>query len=120
MAKSKISNTELLPEEGVRQWFLGLLRAHGVEPYRIATEYPVEFAGRRLRVDIAVFALGGTDITMIVECKAPSVAISQKTVTQAFIYNSRVGARYVVLTNGAVTYIYDTVSCKFLGSIPSV
>ncbi len=119
MAQSKTSRTELLPEEGVRQWFLALLQNSGVESYRVATEYGVMINGRRLRVDIAVFERGELNVKMVVECKAPGVKITHSTLTQAAIYNTVLGARYVALTNGEVTIIYDTTEARYMEHFPT-
>ncbi len=118
MAKSKTYTRELLPEERVRQWFIGVLRDAGVESYRISTEYPVKVSGRVLRVDIAIFERGGLNVTTIVECKADSVQISTKTITQAAIYNTKLNADYIIVTNGVSTYIYDTRRGVFLDQLP--
>ena len=37
---------------------------------------------------------------LIVECKAPSVALSQVVFDQAFQYNLSIAARFVAITNG--------------------
>ncbi len=113
-----VKTKKLLPEEEVRQWFLGVLRDCGVEEYRTTTEYPVRFGTRRLRVDIVVFERGTTTIRLIVECKAPGVPISRDTFQQAATYNSVLGAQYVVATNGKKTYIFDAKNNKFLDSMP--
>ncbi len=67
MSKDKIVKGELLPEEKIRQWFLGVLFSHGVESYRVSTEYAVNISGRRLRADIVIFGRGSRQITTIVE-----------------------------------------------------
>ncbi len=112
------NHKNLLPEECIRQWFLEELKRAGVESYRVATEYAVRVGGRTLRVDVAVFRRGGSDVELIVECKAPSVAITPEVVTQAAVYNSVVGARYIVVTNGSKTFIYDTQRKLFVSNLP--
>jgi hypothetical protein len=66
----------------------------------------VEVNGQAQRADIVVFGSGGRP-TLLVECKAPGVAISQTVLAQAFRYNAVVGARYVMLTGGLDHYIYE-------------
>lgn len=119
MANTKTYPTQLLPEEQVRQWFLAVLQDGGVESFRIATEYSIKVGSRNLRVDIAIFAHGSTDIIAIVECKAPYVQITNKTIEQAVSYNTVVGARYIILTNGNQTNIYDTQIKNFITALPS-
>ncbi|MEG1463705.1 MAG: type I restriction enzyme HsdR N-terminal domain-containing protein [Mucinivorans sp.] len=105
---------KLTPEEHVRQWFVDqLIDTHHVEPVRIATEYCISVGGRRLRIDIAIFAPRAMDILAIVECKAPGVALTESTMRQAAAYNSVVGARYIILTNGAQYMIYNTTNHEF-------
>lgn len=118
MTNTKINNPQLLPEEQVRQWFLSVLADNGVESYRVATEYSIMVGGRRLRVDIAIFRMGTTQISAIVECKAPYVPLTVKTIEQAVAYNSVIGARYIILTNGKSTFIYDTSKKGFIESLP--
>lgn len=109
----------LLPEEQVRQWFISELTASGVDRQRIAVEYSISVGTRRLRVDLAIFALGTTEISAIVECKAPNVGISRATLQQAADYNSVLCARYIITTNGRSTYIYDTDQKRFIDQLPS-
>jgi type I site-specific restriction endonuclease len=97
----------LTPEEWVRRHVLAMLvdRA-GVPATSIAQEYPVEVNGQTQRADIVVFGAAGRPL-MVVECKAPGVAITQAAMDQAFRYNAVVGARYVMLTGGLDHYIYE-------------
>lgn len=116
---TKNQNIRTLPEEQVRQWFIEVLSDHGVESYRIKKEYTVTIANRRLRADIAIFERASTKVIAIVECKAPSVALSDDTLRQAVIYNSVVGARYIILTNGSKTVIYDSRTSVFTDKFPA-
>lgn len=106
-------------EEKVRQWFIERLKEHGVDGYRIAREYSVTIGGRRLRADIVIFAPRSTSITAIVECKAPSVELTANTIRQAAIYNSQIGARYLIVTNGTNTYIYDVERGDYMNELPA-
>jgi hypothetical protein len=67
----------------------------------IIEEYPVRLNGQPQRADIVV-----VDMEMkpwlVVECKAPEVAINQAVIDQVVRYNSILGARQVVVTNGRV------------------
>jgi type I site-specific restriction endonuclease len=93
----------LTPEEWVRRHVLGFL---GVEAARISQEHPVVVNGTAQRADIVVFGSDGRPL-VLVECKAPGVAVSDAVLAQAFRYNAVLGARYVMLTNGLDHYIYE-------------
>ena len=64
----------------------------------------MEIGGTAQRADIVVF--GPARPLLLVECKAPGVAIDNATLAQAFRYNAVLGARHVMLTNGLDHYIY--------------
>lgn len=97
----------LTPEEWVRRHVLGLLTDRaGVSPTSIVQEYPVEVNGQAQRADIVVFGASAKPL-MLVECKAPGVAIDDATLAQAFRYNAVLGARHVMLTNGLSHFIYE-------------
>jgi hypothetical protein len=67
------------------------------------------------RSDILVYNNLGEKI-MVIECKAPSVAITQKTFDQAARYNSVYRARWLAVTNGLQHYYakIDHENGKFL------
>jgi hypothetical protein len=83
-----------------------LVERAGVAPVDIAQEFPVTVNGQPQRADIVVFGPGGGPV-LLVECKAPGVAITRAAMDQAFRYNTVVGARYVMLTCGLDHYIYE-------------
>lgn len=97
----------LTPEEWVRRHVLAfLVEAMKVPMAAISQEHPVDVSGVTQRADIVVFD-GAGQVAMVVECKAPEVAITQATLAQAFRYNVVLGAHYVMLTNGLAHYIYE-------------
>jgi hypothetical protein len=97
----------LTPEEWVRRHVLALLVDHmGVPPALISQEYPIRLNGTTQRADIVTVSTAGQP-QMLVECKAPEVAISEAVLAQAFRYNSVLGARRVMLTNGLDHYLYE-------------
>lgn len=109
------------PEEGVRQWFVGvLIERYGVEKWRMATEYAVQVGGRRLRADVVVFAPRTTQVRAVVECKAPSVVIDQTTLDQVFIYGSALGAQFYIVTNGTTTRAWDLATRRTLETLDGV
>lgn len=98
----------LTPEEWVRRHLVAyLVAACGADPLRIVEEYPVPLNGQPQRADVVVVDRQGGPL-LLAECKAPAVAIGAATLDQAVRYNSVVGARYVVLTNGLTHYCYRT------------
>src|SRR3954469_11112877 len=75
------------PEEWVRQHFVQYLIQHKQYPKSlIKLEGGLRLHGMAKRTDIVVFDPTGQKI-LLVECKAPSVAISQATFDQAARYN---------------------------------
>lgn len=97
----------LTPEEWVRQHVINyMLTECGFLPQQIITEYPVNINGMSQRADIVAV---GSDSKpyIVVECKEPNVKIDQTVLCQVVRYNSIIGARYIVLTNGIETYCYE-------------
>ena len=94
----------LTPEEEVRQKVLYLLveQLH-VPAGLVAVEYSVKVNGLDKRADVVVFGADGRPL-MVVECKAPAVALTQAVLEQALRYHSALQPRYLLLSNGASTY----------------
>lgn len=96
----------LTPEEWVRQHILGYLIDHlHYLPQQISLEHPVILNGMAQRADIVVFG-NDAKAEILVECKAPDVAITETVLAQAVRYNSVVSARYILLSNGLETKRY--------------
>ena len=94
----------LTPEEWVRRHLIAYLVSHcGVLPKRIVQEYAVPLNGQPQRADVVVVDDDGRPL-LLAECKAPEVAINKQTLAQAVRYNSVLGARFVILTNGRRHY----------------
>lgn len=103
----------LTPEEWVRRHVLSLLTdREGVCPANISQEHPVDINGTAQRADIVVTGVDGRPL-MLVECKAPDVAVGEATLAQAFRYNALLGARFVMLTNGREHYLYEVAEGKY-------
>ncbi|MBR4029085.1 MAG: type I restriction enzyme HsdR N-terminal domain-containing protein [Alistipes sp.] len=96
----------LTPEEWVRRHVVEyMLLECGFEPQQIVEEYPVNINGMSQRADIV--AIGSDAKPMVVvECKEPNVRIDRSVLDQAVRYNSILGCRYIVLTNGITTFCY--------------
>lgn len=90
------------PEEHVRQRLLSWLTKELLVPAGlIAVEKAVDIQGVLRRPDIVVYDRTGTP-WMVVECKAPSVALSQAAADQVAVYNRVLKAPYLLVTNGMV------------------
>lgn len=90
----------LTPEEWVRQHFIQHLVLHRKFPKSlIQVEGGLSLNKLQKRTDIVIFNTHGERV-MIIECKAPSVKISQATFDQAARYNSVHKAKWLVVTNG--------------------
>lgn len=101
----------LTSEEWVRQHLISyLITNKGVEKTAIIQEYLVDVQGQPQRADILVVD-NGLQPLMLVECKAPEIEIDQSVLDQAVRYNSVVGARYIMLTNGIVHRYFTTDNC---------
>lgn len=112
----------LTPEEWVRRHLIAFLVSDcGVELRSIVTEYPVALNGTAQRADIVVTDREGAPL-LLAECKAPEVKIDKDVLAQAVRYNSVLGARYIILTNGLRHYCYQSEGgiCKPLGEFPKL
>lgn len=97
----------LTPEEWVRRHLLAyLVSSCGAQPLRIVQEYAVALNGQPQRADAVVVDDNGRPL-LLAECKAPDIDIDRHAFAQAVRYNSVLGARYVVLTNGMRHYCYE-------------
>ena len=94
------------PEERVRQWFVNVLRTScGVPVTMMRTEAGFKFGRKQYRADIIVYGRDGSPLC-VVECKQPGVDIDASVAEQAMRYNSVLDVKFLILTNGNLTYIY--------------
>ncbi len=112
----------LLPEELVRQLIIQyFLTEKKYNKNRIAVERGLVYNGLSKRCDLLIFA---PDLKpfMLVECKAPSVAITQDVFRQIATYNMRLNVPYLMVSNGIVTYCcamdYEESTFRFLDNLP--
>lgn len=90
----------LTPEEWVRQHFIQFLILERKFPKSlIQIEGGLTLNKLQKRTDIVIYNTSGERI-MVIECKAPSVKISQSVFDQAARYNSVHKAKWLVVTNG--------------------
>ncbi|WP_010136581.1 type I restriction enzyme HsdR N-terminal domain-containing protein [Ochrovirga pacifica] len=113
----------LTPEEWVRQHVAYYLTHHKNYPSSLtALEKELRLHQTKKRTDIVIYnRLGAPEI--IVECKAPTVAINQKTFDQIARYNLQLKATYLIVTNGLEHYFcqmdFENQRYVFLKDIPN-
>jgi type I site-specific restriction-modification system R (restriction) subunit len=113
----------LTPEEWVRQNLIAyLIENRKVPSSLIGVEKQLILNGLTKRFDVVVFNRSGIPV-LLVECKAPSVSITEKTFDQAARYNMQLKVNYFVITNGISHYCcridYARSSYNFIEDIPS-
>ncbi|MFT4755149.1 MAG: type I site-specific restriction endonuclease [Salibacteraceae bacterium] len=92
------------PEEWVRQNTVKFIHEElGFPKSLIALEKAFKLHRRTKRTDIVVHDNDGKAL-ILVECKRPSIKITQSTFDQAFRYNIILKVPYLVITNGEELY----------------
>lgn len=112
----------LTPEEWVRQNFVRfLIEDREFPPALMNNEISLSQNGIKRRCDTLVADHQGTPL-VIVEYKAPTIEISQKTFDQIVRYNMVLRARFLIVSNGITHYCckinYESNSYTFLKDIP--
>ncbi len=112
----------LQPEEWVRQHCLKFLIEEKKYPNSlINVEKTIELNGLKKRYDIVIYNPDGS-IFLIVECKSPSIKLTQNTFDQIARYNLALNSKYLMITNGIEHYYcfidFKTKSYQFLKEIP--
>ncbi len=112
----------LTPEEWVRQHTLHyLIQDKNYPKSHINVEKLIKINTLNKRYDIVVFQPNG-EIFLLIECKAPEVAISQQTFDQIARYNLTLKAKYLMLTNGINHYFcqmdFENEKYIFLKELP--
>jgi hypothetical protein len=94
----------LTPEEWVRQHFINYL-IHDLKYPRslIKVEGGLSYNQLQKRSDIVIFDRDGKP-WMLVECKTPTLKLSENTLRQASVYNTSLKAKYLTITNGLVHF----------------
>ena len=102
------------PEERVRQWFIMQLRdAFGVPEHMMRSEVGFRYGRKPWRADIVVYDRAGAPL-LVTECKRPGVPLDEKVLRQAMHYNSVLSVRFLVVTNGNLTYLYRLEGERFV------
>lgn len=93
----------LTPEEWIRQQLLHRMVSEGGYPASlIAVEQAITVGNVHKRCDAVVYD-SAMQALMLVECKAETVPLTQKTLDQAITYNRKLNVPYLLLCNGAQT-----------------
>lgn len=112
----------LAPEEWVRQHVLHyLIYTKSYPKHLINVEKEIKVGQTKKRYDIVVYQPDGS-LFLMVECKAPSIAISQAVFDQIARYNLPLQASYLMVTNGLAHYYctmdYQNEQYTFLRTLP--
>ena len=112
----------LTPEEWVRQHFTHyLVESKGYPQGLLANETQLKIGDKHLRCDTVLYNKA-MHPQMIIEYKAPTIQIQQKTFDQIVAYNLLLRADYLVVSNGLQHYCcrmdYEQNSYGFLREIP--
>lgn len=112
----------LTPEEYVRQHFTAWMTEHLAYPASLmSNEVSLRLNGTSRRCDTVVFRNDGSP-ALIVEYKAPTVAITQGVFDQIARYNMALQSHYLIVSNGLRHFCcemnYEKDSYRFLNNIP--
>ena len=112
----------LTPEEWVRQHFVHYLVEHlGYPKGLLANELELRVGQKRLRCDSVLYDTS-LHPQMIMEYKAPHIAVTQRVFNQISVYNQLLHVDYLVVSNGLHHYCcrmdYGRGSYTFLPAIP--
>ena len=114
---------ELTAEEWVRQNCIKyLVNEKKYKSQLIAVEKKIILNNLTKRFDVIAYDNNG-DPNLLVECKAPNIAIKQETFDQILSYNRVINSKYLMITNGIIHYYckIDNIDNKinFLKDIPN-
>ena len=112
----------LTPEEWVRQHCVHFLINDKNHPASlIQVEKTIEVNQTKKRYDLIAYNKN-KEVEILVECKSPAVAITQKTFDQIAQYNFTLKSKYLMITNGIKHYYcqmdFDKKSYTFLKELP--
>ena len=102
----------LTPEEWVRQQLLHrLVSEYGYPASLIAVEKAITVGEAKKRCDAVVYDSAMQPLVLI-ECKAETVPLTQKTLDQAITYNRKLNVPYLLLYNGVQTiFVHGNSHC---------
>ena len=95
------------PEEEVRQQFWKYLHFEKKYPVSLmAIEKTIVINGLNKRFDLLIYDRNGNP-NIIVECKSRNVKINESALDRILSYQYKIGAKYLILTNGKETYCLE-------------
>ena len=107
-------SVRLTPEEEVRQWFISVLHeGMKVPEHMMMSEVSLTWNGLDYRADLVVYDRSAHPL-LVVECKRPDVELTQEVVDQAIRYNNALDVRYIVITNGLKTFMFERCTDGFV------
>ncbi|MAX05145.1 MAG: restriction endonuclease subunit R [Flavobacteriales bacterium] len=114
---------KLTLEEWVRQHFIHYLNQDKNYPLGLmGVEKMIKYNNLKTRADIVIYNIN-REPSMLVECKAPDIKITQDAFDQIARYNFSLRVRYLVVTNGIQHFCcsmdYEKPMISFLEDIPS-
>ena len=114
---------KLTLEEWVRQHFIHYLNQDKNYPLGLmGVEKMIKYNNLKTRADIVIYNIN-REPSMLVECKAPEIKITQDTFDQIARYNFSLRVKYLVVTNGIQHFCcsmdYEKPTISFLEEIPS-
>ena len=115
-------HVSLTPEEWVRQHFVAFLIAEKKYPRAlIANEITISYNGLKKRCDTLIYNRS-REIVLIIEYKAPHVAITQEVFDQVAVYNMKLKVNYMIISNGMEHFCcridYENMRYDYLKEIP--
>ena len=111
----------ITPEEWVRQNFIQwLIQVMHYPSAMIAIEKELSLGELKKRFDLLIYNRKHQP-WMMVECKAPEVELSEKTIMQILRYNMSIPVTYLVITNGHYCYAASIIDGKaeWINELPS-
>lgn len=112
----------LTPEEWVRQHFVNyMITEKGYPKSLLVNETQLQLGEKKLRCDSVVLGKDGKPC-MIIEYKAPTIALTQRVFDQIAVYNMLLRVDYLIVSNGmqhiCCKMNYEENSYEFLKEIP--
>ena len=112
----------LTPEEWVRQHFVHyIIEQKGYPKGLLANEVELQIGDKKLRCDTLLYNRA-LQPRMIIEYKAPDIAITQRVFNQITVYNFLLHVDYLIVSNGCQHYCcrmdYEKGEYTFLQDIP--
>ena len=109
-------------EEKVRQYLIHfLVLQKGIPESHLSVERQITVNGLTRRYDLVVFDREGAP-WLVIECKAPTVELTQTVVEQVGRYNKTLRAPYIAVSNGRQSIFFrinfETENIDYLADMP--